>query len=160
MDARLLCRLGLERALPTWQVPTPALRQLRALARERQSLTQQGARLKTQRHAHQHSYQPDERTLTRLVDRLRLLEQQLKDVDQDLALLLKAGPELARKLAHLTSVPGTGLTTAIVVVAETNGFVLIENERQLASYAGLNVVQRQSGLASQATRISRRTLPY
>ena len=156
LDARLLCRLSLERALPTWQVPTPALRQLRALARERQSLTQQGAQLKTQRHAHQHSYQPDERTLTRLADRLRLLEQQLKDVDQDLARLLKAGPELARKLTHLTSMPGTGLTTAIVVVAETNGFVLIENERQLVSYAGLDVVQRQSGLASQATRISRR----
>ena len=52
--------------------------------------------------------------------------------------------------------PGIGLTTAIVVVAETNGFVLIENERQLASYAGLDVVQRQSGLSAQATRISRR----
>jgi transposase len=53
-------------------------------------------------------------------------------------------------------VPGIGLTTAIIVVAETNGFVLIENERQLASYAGLDVVQRQSGLSAQAARISRR----
>ena len=39
LDARLLCRLGLERALPTWQPPTPALRQLRVLSRERQNLT-------------------------------------------------------------------------------------------------------------------------
>ncbi|WP_035557228.1 IS110 family transposase [Hymenobacter sp. IS2118] len=29
LDARLLCHLGLERALPAWQPPTPALRQLR-----------------------------------------------------------------------------------------------------------------------------------
>ena len=50
LDARLLGRLGLERALPAWQPPTPALRQLRALSRERQSLTPQAARLKTQRH--------------------------------------------------------------------------------------------------------------
>ena len=156
LDARLLCRLGLERALPAWQPPTPALRQLRALARERQSLKRQGARLKTQRHAYDHSYQPDARTLERLTVRQQLLKQQLKAIDQDLADLLKAEPELARKLAHLTSVPGIGLTTAIVVVAETNGFVLIENERQLASYAGLDVVQRQSGLSAQATRISRR----
>lgn len=42
-----------------------------------------------------------------------------------------------------------------MVVAETNGSVLVENERQLAS-AGLDVVQRQSGLSAQATRISRR----
>jgi len=156
LDARLLCRLGLERALPTWQPPTPALRTLRALARERQSLTRQGARLKTQRHAYAHSYQPDARTLQRLAVRQHLLVEQLRAVDQDLAALLEAEPELARKLAHLTSVPGIGLTTAIVVVAETNGFVLIENERQLASYAGLDVVQRQSGLSAQATRISRR----
>lgn len=43
LDARLLCRLGLERALPAWQPPTPALRQLRALARERQVLVRQAA---------------------------------------------------------------------------------------------------------------------
>lgn len=156
LDARLLCRLGLERALPTWQPPTSALRQLRALSRERQSLTQQAARLKTQRHAYQHSYQPDTRTLARLSARQQLLDQQLHSVDQDVAALLKAEPELARKLAQLTSVPGIGLTTAIAIVAETNGFVLVENERQLASYAGLDVVQRQSGLSAGATRISRR----
>ena len=91
-----------------------------------------------------------------MATRLQLLGQQLKAIGQDLAALLAADPELARKLAHLTSVPGIGLTTAIVVVAETNGFGLMENERQLASYAGLDVVQRQSGLSAGATRISGR----
>ena len=51
---------------------------------------------------------------------------------------------------------GIGLTMAIFVVVETNGFVLIENERQLASYAGLDVLQRQRGVSAQDTRISRR----
>lgn len=156
LDARLLCRLGLERVLPAWQPPKPALRQLRALSRERESLTQQGARLKISRHAYQHSYQPDARTLERLAAQQQLLLIQLKAIDQDLADLLKAEPELARKLAHLTSVPGIGLTTAIIVVAETTGFALVGNERQLASYAGLDVVQRQSGLSAGAPRISRR----
>ena len=156
LDARLLCRLGLERALPAWPPPSPALRQLRALSRERQRLTRQGARLKAQRHAYDHSYPPDARTLQRLAARQHRLKQQLQAIDQHLADLLQAAPELARKLAHLTSVPGIALTTALVVVAETNGFVLIENERQLASYAGLDVVQRQSGLSTQTTRISRR----
>ena len=58
LDARLLCRLGLERSLPAWQPPTPALRQLRTLARERQVLTKQGAQLKIRVHVYQHSYQP------------------------------------------------------------------------------------------------------
>lgn len=59
--------------LPAWLPPTPALCQLRALACERQSLTQQGARLKIRRHAYQHSYKPDSRTLERLVPQQQLL---------------------------------------------------------------------------------------
>ena len=43
--------------------------------------------------------------------------------------LLKAEPELTRKPDQLTSIPGIGLTTAIVVVAETNDFILVENEQ-------------------------------
>lgn len=71
-----------------------------------------------------------------------------------MAELLTAEPELARKLKQLISIPGIGLT--IVVVAETSGFVLVENERQLVSYAGLDVVQHQSGLSAHGTRISKR----
>ena len=112
--------------------------------------------LKTRAHAYAHSYQPDSRILARLAAQQQLVTHQLKALDQDLADLLTAEPELARKLAHLTSIPGIGLMTAIVVVAETNGFVLVENERQLISYAGLDVMQRQSGLSALATRISRR----
>jgi len=156
LDARLRCRLGLERALPAWQPPTPALRQLRALARERQVLTKQGAQLKARMHAYQHRYQPDSRTLARLAAQQQLVLAQLAALDQDLTELLAAEPELARKLAQLTSIPGIGLTTAIIVVAETSGFALVENERQLASYAGVDVVQRQSGLSTHATRISKR----
>ena len=40
------------------------------------------------------------------------------------------------------------------IVAATNGFSLVTNERQLASYAGLDVVQRQSEQVSGATRVS------
>ena len=156
LDARLLCRLGLERALPAWQAPTPALRTLRQLARERLRLTQQHTRLKNQAHAYAHSYAPDARTLARLQAQQALLGQQLDALKKDVDSLLETEPELARKLVQLTTIPGIGPTTAIVVVAETSGFSLVENERQLASYAGLDVVQRQSGLVAKATRISSR----
>jgi transposase len=35
--------------------------------------------------------------------------------------------------------------TAATVLAETNGFELVNNKRQLSSYAGLDVVEKQSG---------------
>ena len=121
-------------------------------------LTRQDAQLKTRVHAYRHSYQPDSRILARLAAQQGLIMQQLSALDQDLAELLTAEPELARKLKQLTSIPGIGLTIAIpvVVVAKTSGFVLVENERQLASYAGLDVVQHQSGLSAHGTRISKR----
>ena len=156
LDARLRCRLGLEHVLPAWQPPTPALRQLRALARERQALTQQAARLKAQRHAYEHRDRPDARTLERLASHLALLAQQRQAIDDNLAALLESAPELARKVAHLASIPGIGQTTAVVVAAETLGFALVENERQLASYAGLDVIEHQSGTSRGRTRISRR----
>lgn len=37
--------------------------------------------------------------------------------------------------------------TAAIVLAETNGFELIRNKRQLTSYAGLDVKEKQSGIS-------------
>ncbi len=45
----------------------------------------------------------------------------------------------------ICSLPGVGLLTAAIVLAETNGFELIRNKRQLASYAGFDVKEKQSG---------------
>ena len=156
LDARLLGRLGLERALPAWQPPSPALRHLRQLTRERQSLRQQGARLKCQRHAYAHSHAPDARTLARLDEHLAFLGQQIKAIEADMQTRLDTAPELARQVARLEGIPGVARTTALVVLAETQGFALVENARQLASYAGLDVVQHQSGTAARPTRISGR----
>lgn len=90
-------------------------------------------------------------------DQQHLLAHPLKAPDQDLADLLQAEPGRARNPGQLTSIPGIGLTAALVVVAEPNGFGQVENERQPAPYAGLDVVPRQSGPSSaQAPRIARR----
>ncbi len=58
-----------------------------------------------------------------------------------MAQLVEADAELKRKLEHITHIKGVGLMSAITVIAETNGFVLIENSKQLVSYAGYDVVE-------------------
>ena len=53
--------------------------------------------------------------------------------------------------------PGVGLLTAATVLGETNGFELIRNKRQLASYAGLDVKEKQSGTSVKGKpRISKK----
>lgn len=156
LDARLLCQLGLERQLPPWQPLTPAMRQLRFLTRERAGLRRQASPLKSRLHAHRHTHQPDPLAQARLRRQLAWLDELVAEIDAQLAQVVAAEPELARKLAYLTSVPGIGLVSACIIVAETSGFVLVENERQLASYAGLDVVQRQSGATARTTSVSKR----
>ena len=41
------------------------------------------------------------------------------------------------------------------IVSETNGFELFENERQLTSYAGYDITERQSGKFMRQRRISK-----
>lgn len=156
LDARLLCQLGLERQLPPWQPLTPAMRQLRFLTRERAGLRRQASPLKSPLHAHQHTYQPDPQALTRRRRQLAWLDELVAEIDAQLAQVVAAEPELARKLAYLTGIPGIGLVSACIIVAETSGFALVENERQLASYAGLDVVQRQSGATARTASVSKR----
>jgi transposase len=56
----------------------------------------------------------------------------------------------------MASIKGVGILTVAVLLAETNGFVLFENCRQLVSYAGYDVVENQSGKRSGKTKISKK----
>ena len=59
----------------------------------------------------------------------------------------------------LCSLPGVGLLTAATILGETNGFDLIRNKRQLASYAGLDVKEKQSGTSVRGKpRISKEVI--
>ena len=61
----------------------------------------------------------------------------------------------------MCTIPGVGLQTAVTVVAETAGFYLIRNSRQLVSYAGIDVVQKQSGISVRGrSHISKRGNPH
>src|SRR5690606_28410827 len=48
------------------------------------------------------------------------------------------------------------MATIVKVLAETNGFLLFDSIRQLVSYAGLDVVQDQSGNQTGKTKISKK----
>ena len=51
---------------------------------------------------------------------------------------------------------GLGVLTMSTVLAETNGFTLFKNYKQLVSYAGYDVVEAQSGKRVGKTKISKR----
>lgn len=140
-----IARFGLERKLDTWKRPNPVYKKLRQLSRERNQLVAERTMVKNELHAEQAEAEPNKRSLVRIKKRIDFLNKQEKEIKQEIEVLLQENKETKRVVTLICSIPGVGILTAAAVLAESNGFELIRNKRQLTSYAGLDVKQKQSG---------------
>jgi len=156
VDAAMLCRIGLERVLPAWKIPTPLMKQIKALCREYKSLKSSAAKIKVRLHAFKHSYSPEKRSIVRLKQQLKLLVKQIAEVEKEIRSYIKKDQLLLNRINKIEQVKGLSLITIVTVIAETNGFASITCSKQLASYSGLDVVMNQSGMHNGRTRISKK----
>jgi transposase len=148
---------GLERQLRRWSRPKGIFRKLRKLTRERSQLVEERTALKNQLHAEQAGAEPYKKSIDRTKKRIKLLDLQEKEIQDELKILIRTDPEMKRAVELLCSISGIGTLTAATVLGETNGFDLIRNKRQLTSYAGLDIQEKQSGTSVKGKpRISKR----
>jgi transposase len=154
LDARAIAQFGLERSLEPWIPPSPQLRTLKILAREYDALVQQTVRIRNQIHAKDHTVTPPPETIARLREQHRLLVRQMKAVQLQMRAIVQEDRDLSGRITNVTSAQGVGFMTAVRVIAETGGFHLIHNAKQLTSYAGYDVVIRQSGKRTGKPAIS------
>ena len=63
---------------------------------------------------------------------------------------------MKEEIDRMMTIPGIGELTAVIILAETNGFDLFKNYKQLVSYAGFDVVESQSGARIGKTKISKK----
>jgi transposase len=155
-DAKGLAHMGAERALAPWRPLSPQLYLLRKLTREREQISKARTGVKNLLHAERHTMLGGRSTVRRLEKTLALLERQLAEIDRELEAAVSQDEALKAKIDQITSVKGLGLLTAVTIVAETNGFALFKNQRQLVSFAGYDVVENQSGKRAGKTRISKK----
>jgi transposase len=152
---------GLERKLECWQQPKAIYKKLQQLTRERDQLVIERTVLKNQLHAELAQAVPYKKSVERIKKRISLLERQENEILQELDTLIKTDQDLQALIILLCTIPGIGNLTAATVLAETNGFELIRNKRQLTSYAGLDVREKQSGTSVRGkARISKRGNRY
>jgi len=156
IDSKVLTQLGLERKLVHWEIPNPLYRELKSLTRERTSLLSMSLQLKNQLHAKKHSFSPGKTTVKRINSLLKKYKNLIKAVEEEIESLLQSDNDLAAKVKKIKTIKGVGLITIASILAETNGFALIKNRKQLASYAGLDVVLNESGKRRGKTRISKK----
>jgi transposase len=159
--AEAIARFGLERKLTDWKRPHAVFKHLRQLTRERDQVVDARTVTKNQLHAESREAFPGKSTLKRLNDLIKFLDKQEKEIKDEITALVKKDQRVSDTIKLLTSIPGVGELTAATVLAETNGFELIRNKRQLASYAGLDVREKLSGTSIKGKpRISKRGNRY
>ena len=156
LDSRMLSMLGLERNIRPWHPPSEKLQELKGLSRERSSLLNDRTVEINRQGAIASSVHSNVRALKRHKIRLKLLNTQIEAVEEEMRSLIADNEELKRKLEYLTSIPGVSFVSAATVIGETLGFESIVNAKQLASYAGYDVVLRESGNYKGKTRISKK----
>lgn len=156
LDSRMLATLGCERNLTCWSAPDRTLRQLKALSRERHFLLKERNVEKNRLHASQISPYSNQQALKRQAKRLKLIEAQMQEIEQEMKSLVKQDKVLTEKMQSLESIPGISFISAATVVGETEGFNQITSAKQLASYAGYDVVLKESGTLRGSTKISKK----
>ena len=156
-----IARFGLERKLDQWSRPKGIFKKLKQLTRERGQLIDERTVLKNQLHAEQAEAEPSKKSIERMKKRMVLLDKQEKEIIEELKDMIKTEEEIQQLIMLICTLPGVSLLTAASVLAETNGFDLIRNKRQLTSYAGLDVKEKQSGTSVKGKpRISKKGNKY
>ena len=156
-----IARFGLERKLDNWVAPKPIYKKLRQLTRERDQLVEERTMVKNQLHAEQAEAEPNKGSVERIKKRIVFLNKQEQEIKAEIVTLTKQDENVRQSIELLSSIPGVGQLTAAIVLAETNGFELIRNKRQLTSYAGLDVREKQSGTSVKGKpRISKKGNKY
>lgn len=156
MDAKKLTQYGLEKRLTPWRAPAPVMKALKALTRERHSIIDLIVQVKNQIHAKDYSHKPLKESINRSKEVLKVLNKQIKLIEKQIKEIISKDPDLGTKVDKMNKIEGLGIISIATIIAETNGFALIKNAKQLTSYAGLDVVHNESGLKKGKTIISKK----
>jgi transposase len=109
-----------------------------------------------QLHANEHSAFKSTVVKKQLNATLKLMDKQLEELAIEMSKLIDNDEKLKQKYSDFKQVRGIGKLSWATVIAETNGFETFENQRQLVSYSGYDVVENQSGKHTGKTKISKK----
>jgi len=155
-DAQGLARMGAEQHLELWQPMDSYFYELRELTRQHESLQELKTSVNNQLHASQTGMYQSKLVVEQLQTLLTTVDGQIRELATAIERHTEDKEEVKQKVDNICKIKGVGVLTVAVVLAETNGFLLFENSRQLVSYAGYDVVENQSGDHRGKTKISKK----
>ena len=157
MDARCLALMGCaSRKLKPWSPPDTIYHELRQMTRFHADLCEIKTSVSNRMEAFNHMEGINKsvrRNCERLLQEIdALIQKNGKDIMQK----VEEDKELEQRVKRIATIRGVREPTIVCIIAETEGFHLIENRKQLVSYAGLDVKAFQSGNEDPKRRISKK----
>lgn len=156
IDAKGLARMGAEQNLELWTKPNEVYLKLRSLTRHHQSIQESITAERNKLHAEENSALPSKEVIRYIKKHIQFLTKQKIEVVKRIEEATTCDEEIAAKMKKVCKVKGLGILTVATVVAETNGFEIFYNYKQVVSYAGYDVIENQSGSYRGKTKISKR----
>lgn len=156
IDAKGLAQMGAEQALKLWQPLGKYFYELRQYTRQYQNIQEQKTVIKNQLHSLENGMYGNKTVAGQLKNIIRLFEKQLDELDKKIESHISSNPEVQQKTINICKIKGIATLSLATILAETNGFELFENTKQLVSYAGYDIIENQSGNRVGRTKISKK----
>lgn len=158
VDAQVIAEIAMERhsRLRRWAPPSREFKKIRDITREVARLKKSKTIVCSQLHALEYAHESSPEVLEVVKRQLDHTEKLVDELEDLLLKIVKEDKFLYEKLKRIEAIKGLGILTIVNVIAETNGFFLFNNIRQLVSYAGLDVVEDQSGNLTGKSKISKK----
>lgn len=161
VDAKVLSQFGVERIHKPWIPPSTALLQLRNLTRYYVQLQEQKTALGNIKHSKDCSHDVQAFIIKSNKGLISEIDKQIAKCLAEIKRLVDLDKELKSRINKLATIKGIGLITMVTILAETMGFDQFHSAKQLVSYAGYDIVQRESGTSIKGkTRISKKGNRY
>ena len=152
VDAELIARFCVAQQPPAWTPPAPEVRELQALVRRLEALTEM-------RVAEQNRLEAIivvEAVRSSVEEHIAYLDRQIEQTRAAIRQHVNSHPGLRRQSELLDSIPGIAETTAATLLAEITDITQYQSARQVAAYAGLVPRERLSGSSVRGrTRLSK-----
>jgi transposase len=155
IDAQGLSRMACEQSLAEWNPLSENIYMLRLITRQIESISEQSTAVNNQLHALEHGMYRNRELEKMLKKHVASLESDKQKLQKRVESIIDGDQLLKERIGKITTIKGIGIQSAAVIVSELNGFALIQNQAQLVSYCGYDVVENQSGKHSGKTKISK-----
>lgn len=156
IDAQGLATMGLQQELDLWNPGSKDFIRLRSLTRQYEAIQTAKTNFSNQLEAVLFSAVSDPLVSKSLKSILKNLDSELEKLKNQIHKTIKDNKLLSSKWALMEPIKGLGILTFAVVVAETGGFELFSNIKQITSYCGYDVIENQSGTRVGKTKISKK----